>query len=179
MSDQLFSNTVGNRKEYMPTHYRGSSDEVRALNAYIKLVRAAESLIGRMSQKLADDGLTISQFGALEALHHLGPMSQRRLGEKLLKSSGNITMVVDNLQKRGLVERRRDSQDRRVVTVLLTDAGQKLIAEIFPQHLGAIMAEIGVLDAGEQDELSRLCRRIGLSESTSPDGPADSKPKNL
>ena len=75
----------------MGTHFNGTEREVRALDAYIKLLRATESVVARLSHQLRDEnGLTVSQFGALEALLHLGPMSQRDLGTKLLKSSGNI-----------------------------------------------------------------------------------------
>ena len=92
----------------MGIRYKGTKAENRALDAYIKLVRASESVVGRLGQNLrAEDDLPLSQFGVLEALMHLGPMCQRELGVKILKSSGNVTMVVDNLEKRGLVARRR------------------------------------------------------------------------
>ena len=146
----------------MPTRYAGPEREVRALNAFIKLLRAADSVTGRLNQHLTEAGLTMSQFGTLEALLHLGPLCQKELGEKLLKSSGNVTMVVDNLERRGLVRRERDTQDRRYVTVHLTEAGEKLIRELFPRHAAAIAAEMGALSAEEQDELGRLCRKLGL-----------------
>ncbi|NUO15561.1 MAG: MarR family transcriptional regulator, partial [Planctomycetaceae bacterium] len=88
----------------MPTHYQGSESEVRALNVYIKLMRASESVTARLSAFLqSTEGLTVSQFGILEALYHLGPLNQSQIGEKMLKSGGNITTVIDNLEKRGLV----------------------------------------------------------------------------
>jgi MarR family transcriptional regulator, 2-MHQ and catechol-resistance regulon repressor len=149
----------------MPTHYRGSDDEVRALNAYIKLTRAAESVTARLAPGLEAAGLTTSQFGALEALFHLGPMCQRELGRKLLKSGGNVTLVVDNLEKRGLVRRERGRQDRRFVTVHLTEAGQQLIAAFFPRHATAVVEQMAVLTPSEQDELGRLCRKLGLRQA--------------
>lgn len=147
----------------MGTHYKGTEREIRALDAYIKLLRATESVAARLSHQLRDEnGLTISQFGALEALLHLGPMSQRDLGSKLLKSSGNITMVVDNLEKRNLVERRREGNDRRVVTVYLTPKGRQLIVEVFPRHATLISDELEILTPAEQEALGRLCRKLGL-----------------
>ncbi len=47
-------------------------------------------------------GLTESQFGVLDSLFHLGPMKQKEIGKKILKSGGNITMVINNLEKRGI-----------------------------------------------------------------------------
>jgi MarR family 2-MHQ and catechol resistance regulon transcriptional repressor len=144
----------------MGTHYRGGTREVRALDAYIKLLRAAESVLARVHRRTACD-LTVSQFGVLESLYHLGPMHQRQIGTKLLKSGGNVTMVIDNLEKRGLVERRRDQTDRRFVSVHLMPAGERLIADVFPRHVLSILAELAPLSAAEQEELGRLCRKLG------------------
>lgn len=146
----------------MGTHYKGSRQEVAALNAYIKLVRAAESVTARLNRKTTKAGLSVSQFGVLEALYHLGPLCQRDLGNKLLRSSGNITMVVDNLEKRGLVRRERDEQDRRFISVHLTDKGRRLIQEMFPEHVQLIVEAMSVLTPAELKELERLCKTVGL-----------------
>jgi MarR family 2-MHQ and catechol resistance regulon transcriptional repressor len=148
----------------LPTHYAGKREEVRALDAYIKLMRAAESVSTRAARHLASERLTLSQFGVLEALLHLGPLCQRDLGEKLLKSGGNIVMVVDNLEKRGLVERQRGKRDRRFVTVHLTGKGRRLIARIFPRHVGALVKEMSALSGPNQERLGRLCRLLGRGE---------------
>ena len=146
----------------MGTQYHGTPDETRALDAYIKLMRAADSVTGRINRHLADDDLTISQFGVLEALHHLGPLCQRDIAHKILKSTGNITMVIDNLEKRGLVTRERVATDRRFLTVRLTVTGKELITRIFPRHAAAISKEMAILNKEEQAELARLCRKLGL-----------------
>lgn len=133
-----------------------------ALDAFIKLMRASESVISRLSPKIASEGLTVSQFGILETLYHLGPLHQCELGRKLLKSSGNITMVVDNLEKCGYAQRRRESQDRRLITVHLTESGRCLIAKIFPGQAAAMVDEMSVLTEAEQEQLGMLCRKLGL-----------------
>src|SRR5271169_6693017 len=122
----------------MPTHYQGDAGTVRALNAYINLARGTDSLFARMSVQLEQDGLTTGQFGVLEALLHLGPMCQHALAEKLLRSGGNVTLVVDNLEKRGWVRRERQKDDRRMVQIQLTPKGARLIAKVFPEHAAAI-----------------------------------------
>lgn len=147
----------------MGTHYRGTPDEVRALNAYIKLMRAAESMTARMDRKLKARGLTMSQFGVLEALFHLGPMCQRELGRKLLKSNGNITTVVENLERRELIHRVREEEDRRFITVHLTPRGESLIERLFPEHLTSIVGEMRALPGKDQDALGDLCKRLGLA----------------
>ena len=95
----------------MPTHYSGDAATRRALDSFIKLSRARKVMSYRTGQLLAEYGLTESQFGTLEALYILGPMSQKEIGDKLMVSGGNMTMVVGNLEKRGYVSRRRNESD--------------------------------------------------------------------
>jgi len=147
----------------MPNIYDGNKKERRALSTYVKLMRAAESVTHRTHQHLSSKGLTLSQFAVLEALYHLGPLSQKEIGKKILRSSGNITMVIDNLEKRRLVQRKRHKVDRRYFIVHLTTQGKKIITNIFPQHVGVIAGEMSVLTAGEQETLSQLCKKLGLN----------------
>jgi MarR family 2-MHQ and catechol resistance regulon transcriptional repressor len=145
----------------MPTHFSGTPTEVLALDTLIKLTRANNSLLARIAHRDTHPGLSVSQFGTLEALYHLGAMSQTEICGKLLKSGGNTTLVIDNLEKRGLVQRRRDPQDRRVVMVELTAAGLELISAIFPHHAQVVSEEMSVLTPEEQRTLGELCKKLG------------------
>lgn len=145
----------------MPTHYQGSPETVRALDTFIKLTRATESVLARLSRKGTIAPLSQSQFAVLEALYHLGPLTQGQVSAKLLKSTGNMTLVVDNLEKGGWVQRSRESGDRRQVTIHLTATGQELIERIFPAHASAICEEMDVLTPEEQATLSELCIKLG------------------
>jgi MarR family 2-MHQ and catechol resistance regulon transcriptional repressor len=145
----------------MGTRYLGTQEQVLALDTFIKLARATETVSNRIHRHLAETDLTVSQFGVLEALFHLGPLNQRDLAEKLLKSGGNMTLVIDNLEKRELVKREREVDDRRCIKVCLTQKGHQLISRIFPSHVAAVVNEIGILTPDEQEELGRLCRKLG------------------
>jgi MarR family transcriptional regulator, 2-MHQ and catechol-resistance regulon repressor len=145
----------------MPTHYQGTAEERLALDTFIKLTRATNSLMNRLAAHATLGDLTQSQFGVLESLLHLGPLSQSEIGAKQLKSGGNITMVVDNLEKHGLVKREVHPDDRRVTMVRLTAAGEALIRDIFPRHVKAILEEVGVLTPEELKELGLLCKKLG------------------
>lgn len=145
----------------MGSKYKVSLKENRAINAYINFMRAADSVSSRLSRKLAKYNLTMSQLGTLDALYHSGPLIQNELGKKLLKSPGNITMVVDNLERRGLVKRIRNSDDRRAVKLVLTEEGRNFIKEIFPDHVMEIVYEFEVLSEEEQKTLQYLCRKLG------------------
>jgi MarR family 2-MHQ and catechol resistance regulon transcriptional repressor len=148
----------------MGSRYPGKKEEIRALNAFINLTRASESLIALQGRRLSREGLTVSQWGALEALYHLGPMSQKELGKKLLKSGGNITMVVNNLRKRALVNRKRDKHDRRFIDVCLTAKGRRLVERILPRHIAGVVDDMNRLSSRDLEELRRMCRRLGTGD---------------
>jgi len=135
--------------------------EVVARGTFVKLVRAAETVSADVHREIAEAGLSISQFGILEALYHLGPMSQKEIGRKILKSAGNITMVIDNLEKLGLVVRSRRSEDRRSYSVCLTQKGEEMIEDIFPAHSRRIAKRMSVLTTKEQKMLGGLLKKLG------------------
>lgn len=145
----------------MPTHFEGCEGIVRALNAYINLVRASDSVLSKIATHLESEQVTMGQFAVLEALLHLGPMCQHTLAEKLLRSGGNMTLVVDNLQKRGWVKRERQEKDRRVVEIHLTPKGRRLITRIFPEHAKVIARVMSELTPEEQEDLRRIARKLG------------------
>jgi MarR family 2-MHQ and catechol resistance regulon transcriptional repressor len=153
---------------YMTSNHHGgqmkplSNETSRALNTYTKLMRAAESVTSRVHRVLTEPKLTISQFGVLEALYHKGPLCQRDIAVKILKSTGNITLVIDNLEKQGLVRRVRDNEDRRYLTVHLTETGTTLIAKVFADVEAAIVTEMASLTENELESLGALCKKLGL-----------------
>ena len=143
--------------------YAGTPRERLALRTFVKLLRTANGLSARLNRPLAEAGLTESQFGVLEALLHLGPLHQRELAEKILRTNGNVTLVVDHLEKRGLVRRERGSADRRYIKVHLTHPGETLVKGLFPAHAARLAEELSVLTEEEQHELGRLCRRLNVA----------------
>lgn len=147
----------------MGTHYRGAPKEVRALDTLIKLNRATESLMTKLGQSLSEHGITLGQLAVMEALLHLGAMSQGELARKLLRSNPNMTTVIDNLEKNGWVRRERSAEDRRVVQVSLTGPGRELIAKVFPSHARRVVELMEALSEQEQERLGELCKKLGRS----------------
>jgi MarR family transcriptional regulator, 2-MHQ and catechol-resistance regulon repressor len=145
----------------MPTRFTGSRAEMRTLDTFIKLTRCTNSVLARLSERNTIDDLTPSQFAVLEALYHLGSMTQGEVGVKILKSTSNITTVIDNLERDGLVRRERDAQDRRVIHVHLTEAGSSKVEAVLPDHVAALVEEFSVLSASEQETLGELCKKLG------------------
>ena len=91
----------------------------------------------------------------------LGPLQTNELGTKILKSSGNMTLVIDNLEKRALVRRERGQKDRRCIEIHLTEAGNDLIDMILPGHIAGVVDAFNVLNPEEQQVLNTLCRKLG------------------
>ena len=145
----------------MPTHYSGKRAEMRTLDTFVKLTRCTNSMLGRLADRNTVGDLTWSQFAVLEALYHLGPMTQGEVSAKVLKSGSNITTVIDNLERDGLVRRERDATDRRVIHVHLTDKGSQKIEAVLPGHVAALVEEFSVLSPKEQETLGELCKKLG------------------
>jgi MarR family 2-MHQ and catechol resistance regulon transcriptional repressor len=89
-------------------------------------------------------------------------LSQKVIGEKLLRSSGNIVKVIDNLERDGSVVRKPNLNDRRAYKVSLTEKGERIITTIFPNHVNSIVESFSILNQEEQLELSRLCKKLGI-----------------
>lgn len=146
------------------TKYRGNKKERLALSTFVKLLRATETVSAKVHSHLAGAKLTTSQFGVLEALYHLGPMCQRDIAKKILKSTGNLTTVIDNLEKRNLVRRERNEDDRRYFNVVLTEKGEKIMKKIFPDHASRILQAMDNLTEREQKQFGILCKKIAGKE---------------
>ncbi len=147
----------------MKTRQRYGNRADFALDMWVKLARAAATF-DRLSMKDIElYGLTGPQFAALEALGHLGAMTIGELGKKMLVTGGNMTVVIDNLQKEGLVVRKAGEKDRRSIMVDLTVKGRDMFNRIFPRHAAFIAKVASVLTEKEQRELAKLLKKLGTT----------------
>ena len=149
------------RKETkMPNLTKDTKKEALALATFTRLSRTAGKVRRKVYSGLNDTRLTESQINVLELLYNLGALPQKDIAKSLSVTGGNITMVVDNLQKRDLVGRKRWQEDRRVVHVALTDLGRETIKSYIPLHLEKVLGALGGLDTKEQEQLQTLCEKI-------------------
>ena len=140
----------------------GRNEDI-ALDLWVKLARASATFGKLSAENIRTFGLTVPQFGVLECLGHLGPLTLSTLSKKMLVSNGNITCVVGHLEGAGIVERSQSQADRRFMIVKLTPAGESLFNEIFIKHAKFIGSAASVLTIQEQETLSMLLKKIGLS----------------
>lgn len=140
-----------------------STDQERALRLWIALARCYSTFSRAIACKVQEYGLTTPQFGILEALYHLGPLSLGDLAGKLLVTGGNVTYVMDRLEEHGLVYRERSPDDRRIIQAKLTEKGHAVMSGVFPGH-GAFVEDLcGALDPEEQESLRALLKKLGHS----------------
>jgi len=136
-------------------------ETAEALRLWIVLSRAYAAVQAHASANVARYGLSLAEFGALEALYHKGPLLVGDLQRGILMSSGGMTFLVDRLETRGFVERRACPQDRRAVWVALTTQGGRLMDEIFPVHAERVRSACTGVPREERRALADALKRLG------------------
>jgi len=132
-----------------------------SLHLWVTLARAYRAIEARAAEDVARHGLTLAEFGVLEALYHLGPLPLGELQRKVLVSSGGITWLADGLERRGLLRRAPSERDRRVRIASLTADGRTLIERIFPEHAACLVEATDGLTDDERETAATLLRRLG------------------
>jgi len=135
----------------------------QALNTWIKLARAFSTINRKSIDALRLHKITQPQFLVIEALGHLGPLKVGELCEKMLVSGGNMTLVLDNLEKSNYIERVNNKDDRRSLIVKLTKDGKKVFDKVFPKQAEYITEMMSVLSNEEQKNLGEICKKLGLT----------------
>ncbi len=144
----------------------GPEDRLDGLE--IRLFHLMRALRRRFTQDLSRHGLTFPQFMTLLSLHRMGkPCRMGPLADATMQSAASTTAIVDRLLERGLVERRRDPNDRRSVVVSLTEAGQEMLRQIKADRRHTVKQVLAHLAPEEQSRLlETLDKMIHLLEKT-------------
>jgi len=137
-----------------------NQEETINLKLVIGLYRSYSEVNKQTLQVLSENKLTIAQFGVLEALYHLGDLKINDIIEKTLSTSGNITVVIKNLEKDHLIERYKDEKDSRICMIRLSDAGEKLIRNVFPEHLRQLAHAFRNLEEEDKKQLMLLLKKL-------------------
>lgn len=125
------------------------------------LLRATNSIEQKIKEDISSYGLNLSEFGALEVLYHKGPLPVQSICEKVLIANSSMSYVIERLTQKGLIEKVKNIEDRRIHTIELSDRGRQLIGDIYPRHLAHMRSVIDVLSEDEENELQRLLKKLG------------------
>ncbi|HZL37718.1 MAG TPA: MarR family transcriptional regulator [Tepidisphaeraceae bacterium] len=135
-------------------------DEDSALNAWRQMVCTYHRLQRRIEHMLAPRGLVLSQFEILAKAGIRPGLIQQDLADALLLTKGNIGAMVDRLECSGLIQRKPDSQDKRVNRLYLTDEGRRLTGALFEEHLKMVHEMMAPLSDLQQRQLRSLLQLI-------------------
>ncbi|MET3558728.1 DNA-binding MarR family transcriptional regulator [Streptococcus rupicaprae] len=131
-----------------------------ALNCLIALRRTMHTINQLEFPLIRENKLTLAQFGVLEILYNKGEMRIQDLIDKMLTTSGNMTVVIKNLERDGLIIRQCDPQDKRSYLIDLTDAGRQFIEGILPEHYQNLGQIFTVLEDSEKEQLVALLKKF-------------------
>lgn len=130
------------------------------LKVIVSLSRSTQKLHKRAGRIFNEDGLTTSQFAVLEALYHKGQLTVNEIIERILSTSGNMTVVISNLEKNALIEKKSNPADKRSWLISITEKGKKKFEGIFPKHLEDLKESLLDLTEGEKRTLVDILKKI-------------------
>ncbi len=138
-------------------------NDTSGVHLWLILMKAHKALLDISMADISRSGLCFSEFEILEVLLNKGPLPVNTVGERAFLTSGSSTAAVDRLERRGLVRRAADSNDRRTRVVHLTPKGRKLISGIFGEHAAVMEAAAQDLSKTERESLIELLKKLGMT----------------
>lgn len=139
-----------------------TSAQIEAPRLWIVLTRCYRAVSQIAESSIAEAGLCLSDFAALEALLHKGPLTITEIQAKVLLASGSMTAAVDRLERKGLVIRRATAADRRAKVLELTLEGKRVVEAAFRRHAAELEAAFAVLNGRGKRQLYGLLKKLGL-----------------
>src|SRR5437870_10942275 len=138
------------------------SDPISAPRLWLVIAKSHRALSLLVEQSIANTGLCLTDFVALEALLHKGPLTISEIQGKVRLASGSMTAAVDRLEILGLVVRKSSPTDRRARVVHLTAEGKRLAVSCFERHAKDLEALMSVLSEKEMEQLYGSLKKLGL-----------------
>ena len=133
------------------------------LKLMIIITKLIKSIDMAITPQISSIGLTGTQFVVLEALLNKGPLTINEIIERTVSSSGNIGLVIKNLERSELIRKKINDKDRRSRTIELTEKGRGIISEFFPEHVKTINNIFSGMNEKEKIELTELIKGLSLS----------------
>jgi MarR family 2-MHQ and catechol resistance regulon transcriptional repressor len=135
---------------------------VDAARLWLVLARCHRVLSQIAERSIEEAGLCLSDFAALEALLHKGPLTITEIQGKVLLASGSMTAAVDRLEEKRLIKRGPAPSDRRAKVLHLTPEGRRVVESAFSRHAAELESAMAVLNPNEKRELYGLVKKLGL-----------------
>jgi DNA-binding MarR family transcriptional regulator len=139
-------------------HNGNDPDRIReVVHLMRRLMQAGERYTKELNKKFS---VSAPQVASLLALLDDGPMSPSQIAKKIMVESSTVTGIIDRLEQKGFVVRTRISQDRRVITVELTEAGRRLAENAPPPIQQKIVKGLRKIDEAERAQIIQTLNRL-------------------
>ncbi len=135
---------------------------IDAPRLWLVLMRCHHALKHIAERGIKDTGLGLTDFTALEALLHKGPLTITEIQSKVPLALGSMTAAVDRLEKKGLILRTPSPEDRRAKVLKLSPKGRAVVEAAFTRHAADLETAMAVLNQREKRQLHDLLKRVGL-----------------
>ena len=133
----------------------------REVMLWVRLAMTFNVLYHEIKTELSKEKLTVPQLDIISCLDRSKGLPLSELAERLLVTGGNITGIIDRLERDGYVYRERDKKDRRIVRALLTEKGFDLYKSFLPRYKEVMRKINSVLTTEERQQLQRLLKKLG------------------
>jgi MarR family transcriptional regulator, 2-MHQ and catechol-resistance regulon repressor len=148
---------------------RRSVRKISAAHVWLVMWKAVHAIARQLDADLQRCGLSNTDFRVLEALLHKGPLPVNVIGPKVALTAGAISVAVDRLEKRGLVERAEGDRDKRIRIVALTKAGEKVISPVYFRHAALLERLLEPLSDAQRTSLEAMLKAVGRHAETMPE----------
>jgi MarR family 2-MHQ and catechol resistance regulon transcriptional repressor len=136
--------------------------QIRETMLWVRLAITFNIMYQEIKKDLANAELTFSQLDILVCLNRSKGLPLTEVADRLLVTGGNVTGIVDRMEKAGLVTRERDNRDRRIVWARLTERGYAVYRQLMPRYIETMRRVNSYLTPAERKELMRLLKKLGI-----------------
>ncbi len=135
-----------------------NTNDLKTMTILFRTVQSVEALA---KKDILNYGVNMTEFAALEVLHHKGRMPVQSMCQKVLIANSSMTYVLDKLEEKKYIKRIQDQNDKRTFYVELTTKGKTLADDIFPKHYQAMQKIFDILSDDEKKTLNELLKKLG------------------
>ena len=131
------------------------------LKSLIVLFKAHSSIEKNIKYSIVDSGLNLNEFTTMEALYTKGTLSTQAIIDTILIPNSSMTYVLENLLKKGYINRKKDKDDKRVSIISLTKNGRDTFEQVYKKHFKHMREVFDSLSSDEEEVLQELLKRVG------------------
>jgi len=132
----------------------------KAMKTWVQISKTYNKFFTTEVQYFNEYKLTFNQFKVLEVLYHRGDLNISSITKLTTSTPGNITVVIKNLKRDGLIHSLCDPKDKRASILSISEQGKEIISSLFPQHAQNITKYMDILEDEELETLQTLLKKV-------------------